>query len=201
MDTHLNFLHCCHHHSLTIAAAQSSSVIVTHVSLNELAENSEADLNIFFTVIDPNGRPLIGVDVDAATIEVLGGQGEPTEAQVLKPNTPINVALLLDASGSMAPLIGDVREAAKSSLQNAPPNANFAVFKFSEVKLDEEFRPIQPFTNDRNLVASAIDAVQSDPNGPTCLYNALAQAIQVLEQQQRGPEERSAIIVFTDGKR
>lgn len=181
-------------------AAQSSGVIVTHVSLNERSNNGGLDLNVFFTVVDTNGRPLTGVDVDAATIEVLGGQGEPTEAAVQKPNTPINVALLLDASGSMAQLIGDVREAAKSSLQNAPPNANFGVFKFNEVVLDQEFRPIQPFTNDRNLVASAIDAVQSDPNGPTCLYNALSKAIEVLEEQRRSPEERSAIIVFTDGR-
>lgn len=178
--------------------AQSSGVVVTHVATQE--QDDQLSLDVFFAVVDGNRRPLSGIDIDAATIELLGGDNRPVDATVQKPQTPFYIALLLDGSGSMVDLIGAVREAAQSALGDAPPNARFAVFKFNELGLEEPFLPVEDFTNDLNLVARSIDAVQADAGAPTCLYNALYKAIEILEQQIQGPQERRAIIVFTDGK-
>lgn len=178
--------------------AQSSGVVVNHVVGQE--EEESLGLTLFFTLVDGNGRAVTDANPDGATIELLGGAGVPREASVRRPNTPFHIAMLLDGSGSMANVIGDVRAAAKSALENAPPTANFAVIKFNQLSVDEELRPIQDFTNDRNLVASAIDAVTADAGASTCLFNTVHKAIELLDNQIQNPQERRAIILFTDGK-
>ncbi|MCB0224226.1 MAG: FHA domain-containing protein [Anaerolineae bacterium] len=159
-------------------------------------------LDIFFTVYDQNGRPLPHNDtnIESASIELLGGGSAPVPASVGDPKTPIYITLLLDGSGSMANVMGNVREAAKEAIENATPNASFAVVKFNELAVDQDLRPIENFTNDHVLIQGAIDAVESDPGAPTCMYNATYKAIELLDKQIKSPQERRAIILFTDGK-
>lgn len=182
------------------AHAQTPGLIVIHSAAE--GQGDSLDLSVFFTMVDPEGQPLPrdAINVEEATIELLGGDKPPVEAGVGDPGTPFYIVLLLDGSGSMANVIGEVREAAKEALDGAPPNAHFSVVKFNELAIDEELRPIENFTNDLVLVKSAIDAVTSDPNAPTCLYNATYRALELLDRQIQGPQERKAIILFTDGK-
>jgi hypothetical protein len=100
----------------------------------------------------------------------------------------------------MVNVMPKVREVAKTALDNAPPTARFAVLKFNQLGVDEVMRPIQDFTNDLRLVKGGIDVVDVDPNAPTCLYNALYQTIELLDNTVTQPQERRAIILFTDGK-
>jgi hypothetical protein len=182
------------------AHAQTPGLIVIHSAAE--GRGDSLDLSVYFTVVNPEGQPVPRdeINVEEATIELLGGDKPPVEAGVGDPGTPFYIVLLLDGSGSMANVIGEVREAAKEALDGAPPNAYFSVVKFNELAIDEDLRPIENFTNDLVLVKSAIDAVTSDPNAPTCLYNATYRAIEMLDRQITGPQERKAIILFTDGK-
>lgn len=157
-------------------------------------------LSVFFTITDPSGRPIPDPNIESAEIQLLGGNTAPITATVAKPQTPFYIALVLDASGSMANVMPKVHEAAKSALDNAPPNARFAVIKFNDLPIDAVLRPIQDFTNDLVLVKSGIDAVNVDPNAPTCLYNALDKTIELLDSAIKQPQERRAIILFTDGR-
>lgn len=183
------------------ALAQTPGGVIVIYPAVEHQEDSLA-LDIFFTVFDQNGRPLPrnNTNIESATIEILGGGSAPIPASVGDPKTPIYITLLLDGSGSMANVIDSVREAAKSSIDSAAPNASFAVVKFNELAVDEDLRPIENFTNDHVLIKGAIDAVESDPNAPTCMYNATYKAIELLDNQIKSPQERRAIILFTDGK-
>lgn len=157
-------------------------------------------LSVFFTVIDPSGRPIPDPNIESAEIQLLGGNNVPVPATVAKPQTPIYIALVLDASGSMTNVMPQAHEAAKTALDNPPPNARFAVIKFNELSIDDVLRPIENFTNDIRLVKSAVDAVNVDPNAPTCLYNATYKTIELLDEAIKQPQERRAIILFTDGK-
>ncbi|MCP4415749.1 MAG: VWA domain-containing protein, partial [Chloroflexi bacterium] len=133
--------------------------------------------------------------IESATIQLLGANNEPVPAIVEDPQTPVYISLIIDGSGSMQEEIGDVREAARSAIDSAPPTSFFSVIQFHEESI-----VIQDFTNDHNRIKSAIDTVESVPNKGTCLYDTLFNAIGQLDDQIQNPQERRAIILFTDGK-
>jgi len=61
-------------------------------------------------------------------------------------------------------------------------------------------RPLSNFTTSHDLVKRDIDLVQEQPSSPSCIYNALYQAIEVLDNQIQNPQDRRAIVLFTDGR-
>lgn len=181
------------------AYAQTPTQVIVIYPAAEPQADSMA-LSVFFTLVDENGQPIANPNVDSAEIQLVGGNSSPVAAAVEDPKTPFYIAMLLDASGSMANAMPSVHEAAQAALQNAPSTARFGVFKFNELEIDEPLRPIENFTTDLVLVAGGIRAVQSEPQAPTCLYNALYQTIELLDQATTKPQERQAILLFTDGR-
>ncbi|MCB9420422.1 MAG: VWA domain-containing protein [Ardenticatenaceae bacterium] len=177
----------------TLQAQTPQLVVVNSVVTQEGADS--LGLSVFFTVTDGNGRPIPNPNIESATIQLLGPNNEPVSAIVDDPQTPVYIALLIDGSGSMQNVIGDVRAAAQSAINSAPPTAYFAVIQFNQ-----EFTVLQDFTNDLNRVKNAINQVEAVPNRGTCLYDSVYNAINLLDDQIQSQEERRAIILFTDGK-
>lgn len=183
---------------LFLGTASSQAQTPQLVVVNYVAADEQADslaLSAFFTVTDGNGRPLPQPNIESATIQLLGANNTPLPAIVDDPQTPVYIALLIDGSGSMQNVIGDVRQAARSAIDSAPPTAFFAVIQFNET-----ISILEDFTNDQTRVKSAINVVESVPNRGTCLYDAVYDAIKLLDNQIKSPQERRAIILFTDGK-
>ncbi len=182
-----------------LSSAQVPEQLIVIYPAVEPQQDSLA-LSVFFIITDADGRPISRASIDSVEIELLGGDNSPTPASYEDPQTPFFIALLLDASGSMVNVMPDVREAAQEAIDNAPPTARFGVFKFNELALEQELRPIEDFTPDQVLVKGAIAAIDADPNSPTCLYNTVYQAVEILDEQTQEPQERQAVILFTDGK-
>jgi hypothetical protein len=161
-------------------------------------------LDVFFTIKDERGFPVAKDAVtfeEGSVLQILGGDSSAVPVEPQDPTTPIKVALVLDASGSMRPFIAQVREAAKQAVDTAPENTLFAVYRFTAVSIDQSFEPIQSFTGDRNLVKLAIDAIEADPGGVTCLYNATFKALDALDAATNpNAPERRAMLLFTDGR-
>jgi uncharacterized protein YegL len=111
------------------------------------------------------------------------------------PQSNIYVVLLIDASGSMVNVIDQVREAAISGLRSLPPNARVSVIAF-----DDNRRVINDFTSDLAEVGNRIQQVQVTPGGATCLYDAVWDAVDRLDLNATRPQDRRAIILFTDGR-
>ncbi len=166
---------------------------ISYVAVQE--SESRLDLNVFFTMRDDNGEPIPNPSINEATIQLLGIDSEPVSASVSKPNTPIYIVLLIDGSGSMQEVMPDVRLAARTAIDQAPPNALISVIQF-----DEGITVIEDFTDNHERVKTAINGVASQPNKGTCLYDAAFDAIGRLERVITSPQEQRAIILFTDGK-
>jgi hypothetical protein len=180
-------------------AQTPANVIVIYPAAEPQADSLA--LSVFFVITDELGRPISRPGIDSVEIELLGGgDNVPVEAKFSDPQTPFYIALVLDASGSMANMMAGVREAAQSAVDSAPPGANITVIKFNELAIEDDLTIIEPFTEDPVLVKGAINAIESDPNAPTCLYNALYKSIELLDEATQKPQERQAIILFTDGK-
>ena len=193
----------------TRAQAPQPEIVIIHTVADSQA--SSLALTTFFVVQDENGRPIPKdqLSIESASVQLLTSPTKPISVEVTDPRTPIKVALLVDASGSMAAQIGEgrtiidaVRESAKKAIDIAPDNAFFSVFKFSQVAVDADFRPLsEGFTQDKDLIKRDIDAIDAIPNGVTCLYNATYKVTEYLAQEvDPNPQERRAIILFTDGK-
>jgi hypothetical protein len=159
-------------------------------------------LSTFFVVRDKvTGRVIPPSKIEQAKFQ-LSDEDEAVPAVLENPTTPIKIALLLDESGSMAPYVAGVRAAAKDAIAKAPDQAQFTIFKFSDVASQNQIAPDLGFTpkTDSATINTFIDTqYNSRPNAPTCLYNIALQAIHYLAQNTK-PEERRAIILFTDGK-
>jgi hypothetical protein len=166
-------------------------------------QEDSLEVSVFFDIVDAQGNPLPkeAVEIESTTIQMrdpsIDYQAVPED-----PQTPIHVALLLDESGSMSSAMPAVREAAKASLEYAPQGDHtyFGVFGFAEMEPDDPFIPLQPFTNDPTVVRNAIDLAESTPGAGTCLFYATSRAIDVLNERITDPQDRRAIILFTDGK-
>lgn len=152
-------------------------------------------LHVYFVVTDAQGRPILDPNLEAATIQVLGGASAPVPASVGDPESNIYVVLLIDASGSMANVIDPVRKAAISGLRSLPSNARVSVIAF-----DADRRIITDFTGDLAEASNRIQQVEVTPGGATCLYDAIWDAIDRLELNATRPQDRRAIILFTDGR-
>ncbi|HFQ92611.1 MAG TPA: FHA domain-containing protein [Anaerolineae bacterium] len=175
------------------AQTAPDDIVINFVAAEEQEEG--VALDVFFTFVDGNGRPVAKANIESATIQLLGAGFEPVPVVVEDPQTPVYIALIIDTSGSMQNVIGDVRQAAISAIDSAPPTAYFSVIQFNETS-----QVVQDFTNDPGRVKNAIAALDSVPDKGTCLYDTLYDAVDLLDEQIQGQPYRRAIILFTDGK-
>lgn len=159
--------------------------------ISTLEAEDEMLLKLYFNLYDPgSGKPLTILNAQDAQITLLN-TGDVSPALIQDPDVPIYITLVLDSSGSMAGSAQQLRNAAKSALNNIPNDAVFGVVQF-----DEEIRLLQDFTENIPAITFAIDQYATSNNG-TCLYDAAYAAV---EAQAQAPPGRRAVILFTDGK-
>lgn len=166
--------------------AQSTTALVLYAKPTPREDNLLVD--VYFNLAD-NGQINTQMDVEAAEIQL--ENGELYQADVIQPQTPIYIALVLDASGSMLPAGAAMRSAAIQAIDTAPDQAQFAVVRFNN-----SVDVLQGFTADKGRTKANIEQVQPVNNTGTCLYDAVHDALQLMQTQPLG---RRAIILFTDG--
>ena len=186
------------------AAAQSAQVQIALLSQSSAPSPDGLDVQLFFTVKGSDGQvlPRSAIDFDpAATAALVPDRGGLAPAAVGPPNSPIRIALLLDASGSIgADLMKKIRSAAEAAVRAAPDRAEIAVYRFSRVEYDGPLNAVEGFNTNRDALTAAIRGIPDPkPNDPTCLYNAAYLALAQLAEKRASPQDRSALIVFTDG--
>ncbi len=118
----------------------------------------------------------------------------PTGAQLQTVQMPLNLALVLDRSGSMSGAkIQNLRDATKMLIQQMQPNDLISIIAFDE--LVEIPVPTQPAQNTAHLM-QVVDAIQE--RGGTQISLGLQQG---MEQVQRNfdPGRINRIVLLTDG--
>jgi Mg-chelatase subunit ChlD len=169
------------------------------INVDAKAEDDGMNLQIYFKI--PNYQEQVRLN-PKGNLQIINSPNNSNqlsaESEVREPDSPIRIVLLLDASGSMAGNLNNLKDAAKKAVDEAPARAEIAVFRFSYVPLAGGFPPIQDFTADRQLAKGAIDSIQA--SGGTCLYNATYQVTDYITKIAPNRQDRRAVIVFTDGK-
>jgi VWFA-related protein len=172
--------------------AQSTVDLAVHYVEGMPIENEIAyNVNVYLSAVGGTGIPIkdltansFTVTEDSQKVEVLGLE--------LAENEPINIALVMDTSGSMAGTkIKDAKSAASNFISNLDANDRAAFLTFDEI-----IKPQTDFTSDRGIILDRIALVDANPNAGTCMYDAAYQAVQLASTL---PSGRRAVILFTDG--
>ena len=101
---------------------------------------------------------------------------------------PFHVVLMLDTSASTREKLRDIKQAARTFVEQLQPADLVKIISF-----DDQVRDLVEFTSDRTELRAAIDRLQ--PGQGTKLYDAVDRALVALQYL----EGRKAIVLFTDG--
>ncbi len=143
-------------------------------------------------VVDQNGRAITGLQINDFVLR-LNGKTVPIR-NFSSENTPLDVLLLLDVSGSMRPHVQRIADAAEQALRILTPKDRIAIMIF-----DTSARVRLPFSSDHDQVTSELNHLLRSErfNGGTRITNSLLSAASYIGRQAR-PEARRAIVILTD---
>jgi Ca-activated chloride channel family protein len=103
---------------------------------------------------------------------------------------PLAVAIVVDCSSSVAPVVGKLREAALETLSLLKPGDEVALFEF-----DSAPRLLEVLTANRQYIAESIAAIQGGAGG-TNINDSLLEAVRYLGSET--PQRRHAVILVSD---
>lgn len=127
-------------------------------------------------------------DLDKADFKVEESGQEQKIIDFYLEDRPINLAILLDTSGSAQESMEEVHTAAESFVKTLRPEDKALVIDF-----DERVFLIQELTSDHDALQEAVTSTEAI--GGTALYDAFHAAYRKL----RGVQGRKAIILLSDG--
>ncbi len=146
-------------------------------------------VEVYATVHDKQGRPVLGLD-EAAFAVVENGQPQQLRRFEWVSDLPVHAALLLDVSASMEDSLETVTTAALDFVeQTIQDKDRLALLTFNE-------RPevVQRFTNDVTAVQGSLAALRSD--GGTAIYDSLVFALHYFH----GVRGQKALLLLSDGQ-
>ena len=141
------------------------------------------------TVSDSRNRLVDGLTRD--DFRVLEDGVEQPIRYFSRDELPLAVALVIDRSGSIGPLLGELRHAALETLAQLKPEDQVALFAFATGP-----EQLEPLTADRRRIARALSRIR--PGGGTNINDALFNAIFYLGQSARS--RRHAVILVSDNQ-
>jgi VWFA-related protein len=175
----------------TVLAQSKVSLQIHDIKVLPGQDPVSYDVAVFFSLLDSARNPIKDAKVEDFT---LTEDNLPVEiARLGLENEPINVAILLDTSGSMAgDKINAARSAASRFIENLQGNDQVAVLTF-----DQSIKHRIDFSMDHTAAKQQVALVEATPGGYTCLFDAAYETIQLAKAL---PSGRRAVILLTDGK-
>jgi len=146
-------------------------------------------INVTATVTDRNGRFVAGLRKEDFRVYQDDQPQEITHFN--SERVPVSLGIILDTSGSMD---GEKMLAARSALNRflldlLGPDDEVFLYRF-----DTTPELVHEWTTDRRRVSAALNRLQ--PRGGTAMYDALAEAIPLI---QAGKHRKKALLVISDG--
>jgi Ca-activated chloride channel family protein len=148
-------------------------------------------VSILVSVTDDKGEPVIGLPQTAFQ---LSEEGIAQKIVRFEPQTnrPLDLALMLDASGSAAIELKIEREAAAHFIEEVVrPDDRLSVFSFAA-----DVVQLSNFSADLKQLDSAVHRVDTSPDMGTSLYDAVVLGSQAVRRQ--GADRRRALVLITD---
>ena len=158
-------------------------------------------VSVAAVVTDSTGRPLSGLRPENFRL-VEDGQAQ-TIANFGTAETPFEIALLLDTSGSTRDDVALIRAAANSFIEALRPGDRVGVVAFNQAQTVAQpiaaVEVLSPLTDDREHLRAAIDNLGASQGTP--YYDALEKVADVIFRDPAREEVRGrrAVVALTDG--
>ena len=162
-----------------VPTAQEPSVAIFKSGVEQVA--------VAALVRDSRGR--LVMDLKASDFELFDDGHRRKLTNVWSEPSPASVAILMDASGSMASKLPRARETANALVAGLQPGTDEVAFYSFDTSLHE----IRPFSTTFTATEGAWHATKA--YGATSLWDAIADTAQKISDRQR----RRALVVITDG--
>jgi VWFA-related protein len=147
-------------------------------------------VNLNVGVTDRVGKAIPGLKQEDFKVDE---DGVPQQISFFSPEqSPFNLVLLLDLSGSMREEIDLIKETANHFLDIVSPQDSIAVVTFST-----DVTVVSRLTRDRDDLRESIE-LMLPPTGGTAFYDALAYSLVEILRKVKG--QRNAVIAITDGE-
>lgn len=146
-------------------------------------------LNIPVIAGDKNGRNIAGLKKEDFTI-IQDGEKQNIEF-FADAEAPMNVAIIIDTSGSTTNVLGDIKDAAHDFVKILGSEDRGMIVSF-----DHKVRVLEKLTSDQSKLRKAISYAVIDEQGETRMYDAI---YQVLTKDFASVKGRKAIILLSDG--
>lgn len=144
-------------------------------------------------VIDKKTKRIIG-DLGKEDFEVFDNGVRQEVIYFSRDELPLSILLMLDVSGSVRPILHQIRDGALNALMRLKTEDEVAVMAFGTA-----YKLVQDFTKDRALISKQIQAATADDRlgRGTFLSSALESAASHM-QKAPAPSSRRVIIIVTD---
>ena len=155
------------------------------------SQKNNTPVSLPVSVSDRDGRYIPGLKKGDFTIYEDGVKQDITFFATYE--EPLNIALLLDTSGStQGEALEKIKEAAKDFVELLNPNDKCMVATF-----DSQVNILSQFTPNQSDLKNFIDKVETSAKDGTVLYKAVKQIAQVSFSNLEG---RKVIVLLSDGK-
>ena len=139
------------------------------------------------TVTDPMGRMVTGLDKDH--FELLEDKVDQEIVQFGAEDSPLSLAVVFDASGSMGHKMGKAREAVAQFFKTANPDDEFFLVSFNN-------RPEQATDFTRSIEDIQSQLTFTESKGRTALLDAIYLALNKMKEARNS---QKALLVISDG--
>ncbi|MCA1733384.1 MAG: VWA domain-containing protein, partial [Acidobacteria bacterium] len=147
------------------------------------------DVEIYATVVDPDGEPVRGLRASDFTVQE-EGKAKPIHGFEFLEQAPWTAGIAIDSSGSMQKRMAEVRAAAKGFAGRTIENGGRAFV----VDFDTTPRLAHPTSAAAASVSAAIDRIGA--GGDTALWDAIIFSL----LQLQGVDGKRALVVLSDGR-
>lgn len=142
------------------------------------------------TVTDSDERPITGLERDDFVV-VEDGVSQQL-SHFLSSDVPLDVALLVDTSSSMRPILSKLRSSVTAFLRHLRPGDRGLLASFND-----RTRILANLTGDGTELRGAVTRLES--RGDTSLYDGLYITLQTLASASSDLTRRQALVLFSDG--
>lgn len=137
-------------------------------------------------------------DVRKEDLQVTEDGAGQTISHFARDERPITCGILVDASGSVRRILGQVIDSAKLAVTGLRAGDEGFVARFVDRDI---FQVKQELTNDLEAVAETLDEIYVE-GGQTAVHDALDKTLKYFEENQTGPpnSRRQILVLITDGE-
>ena len=154
------------------------------------AKSAESLVSVPVIVSDRDGHYIPGLKKEDFTVLQDGVKQNITF--FAKYDEPLNIALLIDTSGSTENVSKKIKGAAKELINLLNPGDRCLIATF-----DNQVKILNSFTSDQKTLKNSLDKIRSADLGGTLMFRAVEQ---IARNSFADVEGRKVIILLTDGK-